>query len=379
MVVIGGSHMYDILYKDQIAFKIDTKNGKVFFLNEKYLPFDIYLEESDDFDDRVNNRVNFTSWCAGRILNLDRDYAKDILNFYGFSQNLTDSQRSSIAICTRCLSLNDCYWLRDEKENLTWRDVNLFQNSLKNAISELSLFGKSPTITNSSLIDPTDNPDLCTDGTAPKAWIRTEDGFYLLKGDKNDSVKREVEASKILTLLGISNIGYEYGYFKEDIVSSCKCFTSENINFARAEMFQIWCMNNDQDISDYIFKYKNEFDKMNLADYLIGNSDEHSQNWGFLYDNNRNILGLNPRMDYDHAFLASPNSPCLPQMFLGIRQNQEDTARQIIKDHPNWIDFSADLSDFKYGNFVKERLKVLQKEIVNVKTEDIDSHEEPDI
>ena len=100
---------------------------------------------------------------------------------------------------------------------------------------------------------------------------------------------------------------------------------------------------------------------MNLADYLIGNSDEHPDNWGFLYDNDMNITGMNPLMDYDHAFESTPITICTPALFTRGRISQEQMAKDIIEEHPDWLDYDMDLSEFKYGNFTKERLITLKE------------------
>lgn len=357
--------MYEVYYKNILVFKIEldkTGRGSVVICDKEHMPFDIYLEESDDIDDRLNNIFNFNAWCAGRILPLDRKYAKEILNYYGYSQRMTDNERAKIALSTRCLSINDCYWVRKDAETVKWEDVNLFQNSLENAVFEVALFGTSPTVTNSELV----TPDISTDGTAPKAWLRNGNSFYLLKGDVNGSVKKEVEASKILSALGIANIGYESTFFNGMPVSKCRCYTDENTNLVRAEWFDLWCKNNNENLNEYISKFRDQFDKMNLADYLVGNSDEHSQNWGFLYDSNMTIISLNPLMDYDHAFESSPNSLCLPAKLLGQNITQEEMARSILQRHPDWIRKDVDLSRFHYGSFVQARIAELEKSVPDI-------------
>ena len=350
---------YTISFKDIPVFSISS-DGLVEIFNERYMPADIYLEEcpNEDIDTRLNNLTNFNSWASSRILNLDRKYAHEILNSFGFSQRLTDKEKAEIAIQTRCLSINDCYWLKEDGEKCTFAEVNLFDNSLKDAVFDVALFGHSPTITNQLPIT-----DLSTDGTAPKAWLRKDDGFYLLKGDVNDSVIRETEASAILRDLGFNVTRYWLSTYRDIPVSVCKCFTSKDINLVKAEWFAIKCMNNDESIADYIYRFQEQFDKMNLADYLIGNTDEHSQNWGFLYDENLNILSLNPPMDYDHAFLGNGDNMCLPMQLLGVVISQKDMAIDIIKRHPDWLKFNADLdlSKYKYGTAVMERLAVLNK------------------
>jgi hypothetical protein len=348
--------VYEICYKDICAFRINPGSGEVRMINEQYIPFGAFPEESDDFDDRLNNIVDFQSWCSGRILPLDRQYAKAVLNHFGFSQHLTDRERAKIALVTRCLSLDDCYWVRRQGEDISWDDVSLFRNTLDNAVFEVALTGKTLTVTRTEVT----NPDIATDGKAAKAWQRTGDGFYLLKADHDGSVEKEVEASQILKKLGLPCVEYKKETFGGVPVSRCRCFTSESVNFVRAQWYALWCMNHNTDISDMICHHKDQFDQMNLADYLVGNADEHPENWGFLYDNERNILGLNPDMDFDHAFEGMPLTACGPMLMLGIRQTQEDCAKDIVARHPDWLDFGTDLSEFHYGDFVKERLDTLQ-------------------
>lgn len=354
--------MYQILFKDIPVFNYELQNGFVQILNKKLMPFDIYLEEADDFDTRIQNNVNFYAWCVERILPLDREYIKEILNYYGFDQAVSDKERSKIAIACRCLSLNDCFWLKTVDENISWKDVNLFNNSLTNGVFEIALFGKSFTITNKEL----STSDLTTSGKAPKAWQRTEEGTYLLKGDKNDSVLKETEASQILSALGIENVGYTKELFHNKPISKCKCFTNESIHFVKAQWFEIWCMNHDMSIIDYIEDNRMQFDRMNLADYLIGNNDEHSQNWGFIYNDDMEILSINPLMDYDHAFESHITSDCLPAKYVclpGKRITQLDMAIEVVKKHPDWLRTDIDLSGYKYGSFVKERIDILKKEL----------------
>ena len=60
------------------------------------MPYNLYLEEEDDVDTRVNNLMNFNYCCASRVLTLDRKYAKEILNSIGMSQAVTDRERAKI-------------------------------------------------------------------------------------------------------------------------------------------------------------------------------------------------------------------------------------------------------------------------------------------
>ena len=49
---------YEIMHMERVAATI-TDTGVAKVLHEQFLPFDLYLEEDDDFDTRINNRNNF--------------------------------------------------------------------------------------------------------------------------------------------------------------------------------------------------------------------------------------------------------------------------------------------------------------------------------
>lgn len=59
--------------------------GEAAILDEKFIPYDLYLENDCDFDTLINNMNYFYHWCASRVLSLDRKYAKEILNSIGMA------------------------------------------------------------------------------------------------------------------------------------------------------------------------------------------------------------------------------------------------------------------------------------------------------
>lgn len=76
--------------------------------HEEKMPYSLYLEpDADDIDTRIQNLDNFYHWCASRVLTLDREYAKEILNSIGAMQASTDKDRAKIALSYHCLSLTD--------------------------------------------------------------------------------------------------------------------------------------------------------------------------------------------------------------------------------------------------------------------------------
>lgn len=167
---------YEIMHMDRLVAKI-SGTGLAQIFSEVFMPYDLYLEEADDIDTRINNLNNFYHWCASRVLSLDRKYAKEILNSIGAAQAVTDRDRAAIALSYRCVSLTDVFWVRSEGEEKSFSEINLYDNPLNEAIVEISLRGKQMTVTNEELA-----PDLSTKGCFPKAWIRRknqEGGFQM--------------------------------------------------------------------------------------------------------------------------------------------------------------------------------------------------------
>lgn len=91
------------------------------------------------------------------MLSLDRKYAKEILNSIGMAQAVTDQDRAQISLSYHCLSLTDIYWIKEKNEEVSYENINLYDNSLNGAIVELSLRGRPMTVTNQELA-----PDLST-------------------------------------------------------------------------------------------------------------------------------------------------------------------------------------------------------------------------
>lgn len=75
--------IYELMHGEKKVARIDTQ-GRCEIYEESFLPYNLYLEETEEeIDTLVNNVTNFYYWCAGRMLTLDRKYAKEILNSIG--------------------------------------------------------------------------------------------------------------------------------------------------------------------------------------------------------------------------------------------------------------------------------------------------------
>ena len=290
---------YDIMHTETRVAQVSTAGECKIYLDD-FMPYDLVLEESDDFDERINNVTNFYYWCASRMLTLDRTYAKEILNSIGASQSVTDRERAQIALSYHCLSLLDVYWVKTENETVKFEDINLYTHSLSNALVNIALRGHQMTVTNAHLLAN----DLSTGGLYPKAWVRRADGFYLYKDGGRDAVEREVLASQICRCFHCNQVLYERGMFEDEPVSISRIMTSQRYSLVTYTAYDVHCANRDEDTLEKVLALDSHgYHMMNILDYLVGNTDRHWENWGLLVDNQTNQpLRLHDLMDFNRAF-----------------------------------------------------------------------------
>jgi len=291
---------YEIMHAETPVCMI-TDTGQCTLLRPDFMPYQLYLEEAVDVDTRVNNVTNFYYWCATRVLTLDRQYVKQILNSIGATQAMTDRDRAMIALTYHCLSLTDVFWVREAGEQVTYAQLNLYDNHLSNAFVDVALRGRQMTVNNAHLVAD----DVSTQGQFPKAWLREEDGFYLLKDGGEDAVRRELLASLICQCFDCRQVVYEPFVWEGTQVSRSRLIADRHYGMVTREAFELYAVNHDLDSEAYVLELDAySYHMMNVLDYLIGNTDRHWGNWGFLIDNETNRpLRLYDLMDFNQAFM----------------------------------------------------------------------------
>ena len=355
---------YEIMHMEKIIAKIST-NGDASIYQEQFMPYDLYLEEIEtpDIDVQVNNLINFYHWCASRVLSLDRVYAKEILNSIGVAQAVTDRERAKISMSYHCVSLTDVYWVRKVGEEVTFAELNLYDIPLNKAIVELSLKGRQMTVTNRELA-----PDLSTKGCFPKAWIRTEEGFKLLKDGGADEVRRELLASKICQCFDFKQVVYKEHFYDGEIVTESKIVSSKEYSMVSKMAFDIYAANHDLDTLEVCKKIDPiTYYGMNILDYLTGNTDRHPENWGFYVDNSTNeYTELYPLMDFNQCFGSyDTNEGANCQTVLPRKMTQKEAAIEAVWEIGLRQIADIDMSIFDDMAHVKEmflkRLSILKE------------------
>lgn len=302
----------------------------------RFMPFNLYLErmEADDLDVRMNNLNNFYYWCATRLLTLDRKYAKEILNSLGMKQAVTDKDRAEIAITYHALCLTDVYWVRELREKVTYEEINLYDHSLSDAFVDVALRGRSLTAQNAQTLDKYDTAgDLATAGVAPKAWIRRNGEFWLLKDGDPREVEAELMASQIARCFDVAQVLYEPEVYQGQRVSASRLMTTKERSIVPAEFVEVYAANAERELMDYVRRYDlRGYHMMNIVDYLIGNTDRHWGNWGFWVDNQSNrFLRLHPLMDFNKAFHAYDSIEGAKCLTTKENMSQKDAAIRAVK------------------------------------------------
>lgn len=364
----SNNKVYQIMHKEKPVAEISDL-GSALVIDEQFMPYDLYLEREEtdlDIDTRLNNLNNFYHWCASRVLSLDRIYAKEILNSIGAVQAVTDRDRSDIALSYHCVSLTDVFWVRRKGENTTFQQLNLYDNTLNEAVVEISLKGRQMTVTNRELA-----PDLSTKGCFPKAWIRDKEGFRLLKDGGEEVVRRELLASQICQCFDIPQVRYQEYYFEEELVSGSSLVTSKSYSMVSKMAFDIYACNHGLNTIE-VCKTLDPvtYYGMNILDYLTGNTDRHPENWGFLIDNDTNkYISLYPVMDFNQCFLAYDEldgANC--QTVLPERMTQREAAIEAVRKIGLRQIKEVDMSMFggmeKEGEMFQKRLAELKRHIL---------------
>lgn len=227
----------------------------------------------------------------------------------------------------------DSYWVKEDEEEVAWDNINIRENELCDII-DLSLSGFSPKITTNSIC-----PELTTKGLFRKGWIHLGDRLYLLKSDKTTeyvNTRMEVLASEILdcfenrieSIVYLSDIkdtasGTAY-------VSICQNFVGEEYSFVEAWEVMDYCRRCGIPFREYCLEHwGSEFASIPVLDYIIINTDRHTQNYGFLMNNHTGKIDkLAPLFDLNCALVADyfqcDARDTLSQMF-----NTKETLRDL--------------------------------------------------
>lgn len=366
-----------LMMRDTPVMRINLEAGEYNVLNEVLIPYQIKGRlRFYEWNDCVDNRYNITqmsiamqncygaiiSFLSRRVLSLDRENSKKILNALRLEQTQDPIYRAKIALTCRAVSLQDNYWIKLEDDKVSWKDVNLRCNSLSNTVAQVALHGTSLTVQGKVT-----TPELTTHGAYAKCWKRLEGDLYLFKAGYRGSSesKIEVEVSDILDKCNVNHLRYISAKSEDLYCCKCKCMTTEDVSMLSGLDFAGYCSTQGLDYLQEAIKIdKDAMYKMFIIDYLISNPDRHGGNWGFFYNcNTMRIIRCHPLYDHNNAFdrtLMQDSEGGMSKFFEG------KTRRQVALKAIDEVDFhfteSITRDDFiveSHYNSFKRKAKAL--------------------
>ena len=230
----------------------------------------------------VPERRSLNDWWIGRSIPASRQGIREALEKFGIS--------SAQLLLDKCmgLSLSDQYWIRPEGSNISWSEVNFFENLFSEDVGNI-LFGVAPNLKPIDLM----SPDNTSDGWLKKKWIISDGKRFLVKGGSNPFQQEplnEVLSTEIMRRLGIPHIPYTIKWKQDEPFSLCENFLSPQTEFVSA-LHIMKTRKQSNHVSGYqhfmacceelgIAGAEEAIARMLVIDFLIVNTDRHLNNFG---------------------------------------------------------------------------------------------------
>lgn len=301
---------------------------------------------------KYNNSI-LKSYLSSRIImNYNRQNANNICKIMCIQRLNNIDSRVQACIAYKGLSIQDSYWIKSDNSTLKFNDVNIRRNnnSFKEIVN-IALFGEQYSIHNQL------NQELTTHGCFRKAWIKEKNNLYLLKSDNHSykiNTKMEVLASEILKCFDnkIDCIEYTLHTINGLTVSKCKNFVDERYSFIEAWELIEYCNRVGINFREKFIGHSSESASIAVLDFIISNTDRHTQNYGFLMNNKTGkVEKIAPLFDFNYALVADAlnkdASDTLSQMF-----NTKETLKQLAEQYLQYSNLALNID--KFNDVVKQ-------------------------
>lgn len=281
------------------------------------------------------------SWIRHRSIPKNRAYVDTLLSSLGLSIN----RPLDLISVSKGLSLNDCYWLKQEDSRDSFDGVNLYDNRFSRVLGQIAFTGYG----SSNVSGLTSSPEFTTNGMLPKCWRRIDGKILLYKGgtmgasNTGNEPYSEFYAYQIGKILGINVIPYNLSKWKDILCSTCELFTSKDVSFV--PVGRIVRSGGMQAVKEYYKElgpeFENALNDMFIFDALIFNTDRHYGNFGFLIDSHTNsIIAPAPLFDHGNSLFN----------FAGV---------DALKSKESFLKYAKTQMPCVYDDYVAEAKKVL--------------------
>lgn len=354
MKIFVKKNVYVLMHKDVPVLKADYSAVQHEFkevtevLNESHIPIGCRKHGRLSL-----HRLNY--WYIRRAIPGYRVSLQQLLN------RLNVNHPMDLVEYTHAVSVSDTYWLKKENENVSWADVSFFRHSFDQSGFGSAMFAQ---VANTNPEAARVTPNSNTAGFHRKAWFRRNDELLLLKGGYPFYQMEPVNEWLAYTLgnaLHLNVLQYDTEVYENNLVSVCPCMTDENTDLVTAEMILMDCDASKEELQ--LNAYINELESHGIAnarhkvseqillDYILMNTDRHSQNMGILVDANTNQW-----LDTTPIFDTGTCLGCLvedSEILSDERQHECTLLNKRHFDFDNLLDY-IDLSEFEFPKSLLE-------------------------
>lgn len=290
--------MYFLMNKNVVVAAFDKKPATAFSDAVMFTEVERTGKLPFGFDD-------INTWIDSRKSSKHNAHLQKIMRQMGCDDN------EGFIRTTHAATINDTFWVKSDRESLTWEQVSLYSNQFTEAISRLAFEGVGLYVADFS----STSPELACEGSFRKCFRKEEqrgnfgsDIFIYKRGNEYGAGLEpycEMLASEIAAIISPENyVPYNTVLLHGKLASKCNLFTNEQYGYA--SFSKLMKAKGLQDVFDYFESIgaSQTFREMLVVDSLCFNQDRHAGNYGVLFNNDTlEITGMAPIFDLNLSML----------------------------------------------------------------------------
>lgn len=290
--------MYFLMNKNNVVATFEKKPATAFSDEVLFIEVERTGKLPYGFDD-------INTWLDSRKSSKHNAHLQKIMRQMGCDDN------EGFIRTTHAATINDTFWIKSDRESLTWEQVSLYSNQFTETISRLAFEGVGLYVADFS----STSPELACEGSFRKCFRKEEqpgnfgsDIFIYKRGNEYGPGLEpycEMLASEIAAIISPDNyVPYHTVLLHDKLASKCNLFTNEQYGYA--SFSKLMKAKGLQDVFDYFESIgaSQAFREMLVVDSLCFNQDRHAGNYGVLFDNDTlEIKGMAPVFDLNLSML----------------------------------------------------------------------------
>lgn len=323
-----------------------------------------------------SDRNSLNVWWVNRSIPVYRPGLLQMLYSFGFSDP------AQLLLHCYGMSLSDQYWIRPVGTDLSWGNINYFENVFSEDVGDY-LFGMNNHNDNMNF----SSPDCTTNGNLEKRWKIIDGKRYLIKGGFFQEPYYEVIASNIMEQMGIQHVPYSLNQINGIPYSLCEDFITPVTELVPAWMIiQTKKKRNETSSWQHFVDCCNELgipgtveflDRMIVLDFIIANEDRHYNNFGALRNaETLEWLGMAPIYDSGSSFgFDKDDWDVLTGKYTFSKpfRNYHEEQLELVTDF-SWLDFrllsniheiihETMLPELNTGNISERRVELITETV----------------